>query len=68
MIASHYAEPLERQLARPATLLDAPSDSGTRIAELEAGSTIRILERRSGWAWGYAGERVGYVPSNALTA
>lgn len=66
MIASHYAVPLERRLARPATLYVAPEEGAEPLAELEEGATLRILDKRSGWAWGYAGDLVGYVPASAL--
>jgi hypothetical protein len=66
VIASHYAVPLDRKLARPATLMAEPADGADKLAELEAGATLRILDKRSGWAWGYAGDLVGYVPAAAL--
>jgi len=37
---------------------------------LEGGTPFLMLDASLGWAWGYAGDhrRVGYVPSDALTA
>jgi hypothetical protein len=62
VIASHYAEPLERELKHAADLLSEP-DGGDAIARLEAGARLLMLDCTRGWAWGYAGpERlVGYV-------
>lgn len=68
VIASHYVEPLERHLRRAATLHSAPSDKSEQLGELEAGTSVRILDKRGGWAWSYAGGLVGYVPAAALTA
>lgn len=68
VIASHYVEPLECHLRRAATLHAAPSDDSEQLGELEAGASVRILDKRGGWAWGYAGGLVGYVPAAALTA
>jgi hypothetical protein len=68
VIASHYVEPLECQLKRAATLHAAPSADSEQLSELEAGASVRILDRRGGWAWGYAGGLVGYVPAVAFTA
>ena len=68
MIASHYAEPVERRLRAPATLRESPSAEGEAVRELAMGESFRMLDDSLGWAWGYAGEerRVGYVPSEAL--
>jgi hypothetical protein len=68
VIASHYAEPLECCLKRGAPLMANPSDDGEQLLELESGSSVRILDKRSGWAWGYAGGLVGYLPAAALSA
>ena len=68
MIASHYAVPLEMRLARPATLTADTSDDSEVLAELDAGTALRILDRSRGWAWGYAGDLVGYIPAAALAA
>ncbi|WP_240325523.1 SH3 domain-containing protein [Sphingomonas mesophila] len=67
VIASHYAEPLQRRLTDAATLRDAPSNDASPIAELPAGATIGVLDIRGGWAWGYgpSGE-VGYVAEAAI--
>lgn len=70
VIASHYAEPLERRLAAAAALRSTPSDEAETVADLTAGSRFLMLDETLGWAWGYAGlERsVGYVPSAAIAA
>jgi hypothetical protein len=68
VIASHYAEPVERRLGANATLHGAPSVAGDGIREMRAGERFLLLDDSLGWAWGYAAEdgRVGYVPSGAL--
>ena len=68
MIASHYAEPLERTLAQAATVRAAPSDEAEALLELAPGDPFAMLDNSLGWAWGYAGRerRVGYVRADAL--
>ena len=68
MIASHYAEPLDRVLGRAATLRADPSDDCEALVELQPGDPFSMLDNSLGWAWGYAGKgrRVGYVRSEAL--
>jgi hypothetical protein len=68
VIASHYAEPVERVVVHATSLRDAPSTEGDQIAEIEAGTPFLTLDDSLGWAWGYAGAdgRVGYVESGAL--
>ena len=68
VIASHYAEPVEREIASATELRMAPSLEAEIIRELEAGERFDMLDDSLGWAWGYAGERrrVGYVRSDAL--
>ena len=68
MIASHYAEPLERALIRGATLRSGPSDDAERLLELKPGDPFAMLDDSLGWAWGYGGRqrRVGYVKADAL--
>ena len=70
VIASHYAEPLERKLANRATLRGAAAEDAPAICDLEPGEVFALLDDSLGWAWGYAGadRRVGYVPSSALAA
>ncbi|MGH6659272.1 MAG: SH3 domain-containing protein [Sphingomicrobium sp.] len=65
MIASHYAEPVDRRLTAGAELHDAPSGDSPVIARLEQGDAFALLDSTLGWAWGYAGaeRRVGYVES-----
>ena len=68
MIASHYAEPLERAIVAATALRSAPSADSDVICELEAGEPFAMLDNSLGWAWGYAGKdrRVGYVASSAV--
>ncbi len=63
MIASHYAEPVEREIARPTPLRSGPSEESGVIRDLSAGERFEMLDDSLGWAWGYAGpdRRVGYV-------
>jgi Bacterial dipeptidyl-peptidase Sh3 domain len=70
VIASHYAEPVERVVAEPATLRSAPSAEAEPVRELTSGEPFLLLDDSLGWAWGYAGQdrRVGYVESGALGA
>ncbi|GAA4005486.1 SH3 domain-containing protein [Sphingomonas humi] len=68
VIASHYAVPLERRLTAACALRAAPGDTADILAELEPGAIVRILDKRGGWAWGYAGDLVGYVPAASLSA
>jgi hypothetical protein len=69
VLASHYAEPVERTAAAGAVLRAGPSDTSDGIRELGAGEAFHLLEDSLGWAWGYAASdhRVGYVRSDALT-
>jgi hypothetical protein len=68
VIASHYAEPVERRIRDSAPLRSGPSDEGPLIRMLEPGEPFWVLDESIGWAWGYGGEgrRVGYVRSEAL--
>ena len=68
VIASHYAEPLERKLGTATILRLEPSDSAEAVLDLDAGDPFALLDNSLGWAWGYAGgeRRVGYVRSEAL--
>ena len=68
VIASHYAEPLERTVSAATVLRSEPSDSAEAILDLDAGAPFALLDNSLGWAWGYAGRdrRVGYVKSEAL--
>ena len=70
VIASHYAEPVQRRLCTIAKLRKAATPEAETLLELEAGEPFLMLDDSRGWAWGYAGEeeRVGYVESDALTA
>ena len=69
MIASHYAQPVARLLARAAPLRAAPAADSDELEKLEEGTAFDMLDDSLGWAWGYAGadRRVGYVESTALT-
>ncbi len=68
MIASHYAEALDRVLTVPATLRAGPSEAAKAITKLRRGDAFAMLDNSLGWAWGYAGadRNVGYVPSEAF--
>jgi hypothetical protein len=68
VIASHYAEPVGRELDAAAPLRAAPSNDAEAVGELAAGEPFMLLDDSGGWAWGYAGRerRVGYVRSDAL--
>jgi len=67
VISSHYAEPLARHLVAPSPLLAGPSDDAERIAELNPGDEMRMLDMSLGWAWGYGPNgRVGYVRAEVI--
>jgi hypothetical protein len=68
VIASHYAEPVERILASASPLLDRPAAEGEVVAQLSAGEPFVMLDDSLGWAWGYGGSDrlTGYVRSGAL--
>jgi hypothetical protein len=70
VIASHYAEPVPRQVESAAALRSGPSETAEEIRELEPGEPFLLLDDTLGWSWGYAGKdrRVGYVRSGALGA
>jgi hypothetical protein len=50
----------------PATLLADANEQSEALGELAAGTVMRILDKSRGWAWGYAGDLVGYVPASAV--
>jgi len=68
VIASHYAEPLERAVIKSAILRAAPSDEAEMLLELKPGDPFSMLDNSLGWAWGYAGKdgHVGYVAGDAV--
>jgi len=68
VIASHYAEPVERQIASRTFLRDGPSEEAEEIRELAPGECFKMLDDSLGWAWGYAGQdgRVGYIHLSAI--
>ena len=70
MIASHYAEPLERAIVAATELRSGKSGDSVVICELQPGEPFAMLDDSLGWAWGYAGKdrRVGYVISSAIGA
>ena len=70
MIASHYAEAVERTIAIPVALRRGPSDEAEQVRDLAPGEPFSMLDDTLGWAWGYAGteRRVGYVRSGAVAA
>jgi hypothetical protein len=68
VIASHYAEPVDRTVIARAPLRVAASDQSEELAEVEPDDPFSLLDDTLGWAWGYAGRDrlVGYVRSEAL--
>ncbi len=70
VIASHYAEPLPRQITSDVLLRASPSDAGEAVGRLAKGDEFDLLDSTRGWAWGYAGpqRRVGYVRAEAVGA
>jgi hypothetical protein len=68
VIASHYAEPVEREIASATALRRAPTEEAEIIRDLAPGEQFAMLDDSLGWAWGYAGEdrRVGYVHLSAI--
>ena len=70
MIASHYAEPLEKVVTTATALRAGPAADAESIDQVQAGDPFLLLDDTLGWAWGYAGtdRRVGYVPSGAIGA
>jgi hypothetical protein len=70
VIASHYAEPLDRSIAARTELRSEPSDEAEVIRTLEPGEPFWMLDDTLGWAWGYGGEdhRAGYVRSAAVAS
>ena len=69
VIASHYAEPVPRDIGSATKLRAAPSEDGEVIRELATGDHFEMLDDSLGWAWGYAGDdrRVGYVHLSAIS-
>jgi hypothetical protein len=70
VIASHYAEPLDRVVHGAAVLRARPSDDAEPLRDVQPGEPFAMLDNSLGWAWGYAGKErlVGYVRSEALAA
>ena len=68
VIASHYAEPIDKKIVANAPLRAAPSEASEELAEMEPDDPFSLLDDTLGWAWGYAGRDrvVGYVRSDAL--
>jgi len=68
VIASHYAEPVDRKIAASTELRAGASEQASFIRQLKVGEIFAMLDESVGWAWGYAGKdrRVGYVPSHVL--
>ena len=69
MLASHYAEAVERQVAAEAAVHSAPAEDAEVICRVAPGEPFAVVEDCVGWAWGYAGaeRRVGYVRSELLS-
>ena len=69
MVASHYAEAIERKIAIETELRAAPGDDAEILVEVHPGEPFWILDESVGWAWGYAGKdrRVGYVKTDSVS-
>jgi len=64
IIASHYAEPLLRDIIGDAPAFAAPSLGSEQVGTVKAGEQLRMLDCSLGWAWGYLPSgRVGYLGS-----
>jgi hypothetical protein len=69
VIASHYAEPLLRQVGKAAVARAAPSPESAEVAQVAVGDEFRMLDKSRGWAWGYLADgRVAYLPADAVSA
>lgn len=69
VIASHYAEPLARQIKHDGAFRLANSEESEAIDLLKVGNVVRILDNSRGWAWGYGPDgRVGYLRSALIEA
>ena len=67
LIASHYADPLDRTIAAPTDFRASPNTDGEVVGSLAQGDVLRMLDCSRGWAWGYGPDgRVGYVPAKAI--
>ena len=68
VIASHYAQAVDRRVVAAADLYEAPGEQAGVIRQLQAGELFRLLDDSGGWAWGYAGSegRVGFVRSELV--
>ena len=67
LIASHYADPLDRTIAAPTKFRASPTMDGEVVGSLAKGDVLRMLDCSRGWAWGYGPDgRVGYVPAKAI--
>jgi hypothetical protein len=69
VVASHYAQAIERKIAIETKLRAARGADAEVLAEVHAGEPFWILDESVGWAWGYAGKdrRVGYVKTDAVS-
>lgn len=67
VIASHYAEPLLRQISGDGIAFAAPSPDSEQIGMVKSGDLLRMLDCSLGWAWGYLPNgRVAYLPSGVV--
>jgi hypothetical protein len=69
VLASHYAEPVQRSVTAETELRSGASADADVIGSLRGGDRFLAVEDSVGWAWGYAGDnrRVGYVRSDLLS-
>ena len=69
VIASHYAEPLLRHIAKAAVARAAPSPDSAEVAQVAPGDEFRMLDKSRGWAWGYLADgRVAYLAADTVSA
>ena len=67
LIASHYADPLDRMIALDTDFRATAASDGEVLGTLAKGAILRMLDCSRGWAWGYGPDGlVGYVPAAAI--
>ncbi len=68
VIASHYAEPIDKRVVANVPLRQDASEDSEELAVMEPDDPFSLLDDTLGWSWGYAGcdRIVGYVRSDAL--
>lgn len=67
LIASHYADPLDRTIIASIEFRATAANDGDVLGSLAKGNVLRMLDCSRGWAWGYGPDgRVGYVSAAAI--